>query len=201
MKKVIWDHSADPQFDRREALRLRQLALSVDDDDSETLAWAAMISTYMIVDRESEIEMADRAVALNPNSFHAWHCKGWVYLEAGLQEEAIACFEHAMRVSPIDPLMYSLFTGVGVALLELHHFDEAIVTTKKGLRQNTSFAAAYRCLASAYAHLGQSAEAREAAAHVLETDPGFTISGWIARGGKTHVPLLIEGLRKAGLPE
>jgi len=106
-----------------------------------------------------------------------------------------------MRVSPIDPLMYSLFTGVGVALLELHHFDEAIVTTKKGLRQNTSFAAAYRCLASAYAHLGQSAEAREAAAHVLETDPGFTISGWIARGGKTHVPLLIEGLRKAGLPE
>jgi len=51
------------------------------------------------------------------------------------------------------------------------------------------------------AYLDNVGSGNETAAHVLETDPGFTISGWIARGGKTHVPLLIEGLRKAGLPE
>jgi hypothetical protein len=26
----------------------------------------------------SEIEIADRAVTLNPNSYHAWSCRGWV---------------------------------------------------------------------------------------------------------------------------
>jgi adenylate cyclase len=45
------------------------------------------------------------------------------------------------------------------------------------------------------------AEAREAAARLLEVDPAFTISAWIARGGQNNSKLLIEGLRKAGLPE
>ena len=48
---------------------------------------------------------------------------------------------------------------------------------------------------------GREAEAREAAARVIETDPAFTISAWIARGGQSNSKLIIEGLRKAGLPE
>ena len=43
-----------------------------------------LISAFMVGDCESEIEMADRAVALNPNSFLAWSCRGWVYRIAGL---------------------------------------------------------------------------------------------------------------------
>ena len=80
-------------------------------------------------------------------------------------------------------------------------FDETIAAARKTLRQNPSHSAAYRCLASAFAHLGRDAEAREAAARVLETDPTFTISAWIARGGQSNAKLMIEGLRKAGLPE
>ena len=90
---------------------------------------------------------------------------------------------------------------MGFAFIELGRFDEAIVAGKKAERQNPSWSATYRCLASAFAHLGRDAEAREAAAHLLETDPAFTISSWIARGGQTNSKLLIEGLRKAGLPE
>ena len=67
--------------------------------------------------------------------------------------------------------------------------------------QNPSYVATYRYLASAFAHLGRDTEAREAAARVLETDPTFTISAWIARGGQANSKVLIEGLRKAGLPE
>jgi adenylate cyclase len=80
-------------------------------------------------------------------------------------------------------------------------FDEAIAMGKKALRQNPSYPAAYHNLASAFAHLGRDAEAREAAARVLEVDPSFTISAWIARGGQSNAKLTIEGLRKAGLPE
>jgi adenylate cyclase len=90
---------------------------------------------------------------------------------------------------------------MGQALIELYRFDEAIVAGKKAQRQNSSFSPAYRCLASAFAHLGRDAEAREAAAHLLELDPVFTISAWIARGGQTNAKVMVEGLRKAGLPE
>jgi len=146
----------------------------------------------------------DRAVALNPNSYGAWHARGWGYTIAELPEEALRSFERAIRLSPVDPLLYRPFTGMGVALIELRRFDEAIVAGKKALRQNPSFSAVYRCLASAFAHLGRDAEAHEAAARVLEFDPVFTVSALIARApgpAETGHKLLIEGLRKAGLPE
>jgi len=94
-----------------------------------------------------------------------------------------------------------MLAGMGQALIELGRLDEAIAAGKKALRQPPSFSGAYSCLASALAHLGRDAEAREAAARLLEVDPDFTMSAWIARGGQANSKLMLEGLRKAGLPE
>lgn len=115
--------------------------------------------------------MADRGVALNPNSFNVLHYRGWVYKIAGLPEEAVRSWERAARISPVDPLLHRSLGGMGTALIELRRFDEVIVTGKKAQRQTPSYSSAYRCLASAFAHLGRDAEAREAAAHLLEVDP------------------------------
>ena len=198
---VQFGHAVDPQFERKEAVRLSRLALSIDDGDPDILAWAAIISAFAVGDSESEIEMANRAVALNPNSFHAWNCRGHVNRVAGLLEEAVRSFECAMRVSPIDPNLQYSFAGMGYASIELRRFDDAIAAGKKALRLNRSHSGAYRVLASAFAHLGRVGETREAAARLLEVDPTFTISSWIARGGQSNTKLMIEGLRKAGLPE
>jgi adenylate cyclase len=198
---ILMGYADDPQFERKEAVRLIRLALSIDDGDPETLAWASLTSAYVIGDHESAIEMADGAVALNQNSFDAWFCRGWVQLICGLPAEAVGSLQRAMRMNPVDPLLHRLLVGMGYAFIELGRFDEAIAAGKKALRQNPSFSGACRCLASAFAHLGRDAEAREAAARVLEVDPAFTISAWIARGGQSNAKLLIEGLRLAGLPE
>jgi adenylate cyclase len=201
MLNVVWGYSNDPQFDRKEAVRLARLALSIDNSDPETLARASQTSAWMVGDSEAEIEMADRAIALNPNSFNTWNCRGQVYRIAGLPEEAIRSYERAIRMSPVDPQLHMTLHGIGVASIELRRFDEAIVAGKKALRQKPSFGAAYRCLASAFAHLGRNGEAHDAAARVLEIDPAFTISAYIARGGASNAKLFIEGLRKTGLPE
>jgi adenylate cyclase len=202
MLNVLWGYAVDPQFERKEAVRLLRLALSIDDGDPDTLAWASVTSAFLFGDGESQIETSDRAVALNPNSFNAWHCRGWVYRVAGLPEEAAQSFERAIRLSPVDPLLHRALVGMGLAFIELRRFDEAIAVGKKAQRQSPSYSPAYRCLASAFAHLGRDAEAREAAARLLEVDPAFTISAWVAqRRGRSNATLLIEGLRKAGLPE
>jgi len=199
MQRVLFGYAIDPEFERKEAVRLIQLALSVDEGDPETLANAALVSAYMVGDCESE--MVDRAVALNPNLFLAWHCRGWVYKIAGHLEEALRSFERAARMSPVDTRLHLTFGAMGSAFIELRRFDEAIIAANKARRQSPSYSASYRCLASAFAHLGRDAEAREAAARLLETDPSFTITAWIARGGQSNSKLLIEGLCKAGLPE
>jgi adenylate cyclase len=119
MQNVLTGDAIDPKFERKEAVRLCRLALSIDDGDPETLAFAAVISAFMIGDCESEIEMADRAVALNPNSFTAWGCRGWVYEIAGLPEEAVRSFERANRVSPVDPQLHQSLLALGWPLLSL----------------------------------------------------------------------------------
>jgi adenylate cyclase len=200
-QNVLWGYTIDPQFERNEAVRLLRLALSVDDSDPDTLAWAAFTSANIVGDCESAIELADRAVELNPNSSLAWICRGWVYRVAGLPEEALRSFERAIRMSPVDPMLHRPLTGIGYALVDLGRFEEAIVAGKKARRQNFWYSPTYRCLASAFAHLGRDAEAREAAARLLEVDPGFTVSAWIDRGGQSNAKLMIEGLRKAGLPQ
>jgi len=197
---VALGYASDPQFDCKEAIRLAHLALRIDDGDPDTLSRVAVISASLVGDSEAEIEMADRAVALNPNSWRTWNNRGWVYVMAGLPEEAIQSFERAIRMSPVDPLLHMTFLGIGHSLMGLRRFDEAIVVLKKALRQNPKFMPACRGLASAFAHLGRDAEAHAAAARVLEIDPAFTISTHIARVPKSS-KLFIEGLRKAGLPE
>jgi adenylate cyclase len=200
-QNVLMGYAVDPEFERKEAVRILRVAMSLDDTDPETLAWGGATLAWMIDDCESAIEMVDRAVALNPNSYLAWGSRGWVHKIAGLPEEAVCSFERAIRMSPIDPRLHIALVGIGAAFIELRRFDEAIVAGKKAQRQSPSYSGAYRCLAAAFAHLGRDSEAREAAARLLEVDPSFTITSWIARGGQSNAKLLIEGLRKAGLPE
>jgi len=198
---VVLGYAIDPQFDRNEARRLIRLALSLDENDEAALAEAGHQAAFLDGDYETAIDFADRAVASNPNEARAWRTRGWVYKYAGQYEEAIRSFERGIRLSPLDPLLHTALAGIGFALIELRRFDEAVAVSKKALRQSSSDGVASRGLAAALAHLGRDAEAREAAARFLEVDPTFTISGWIARGGQSNAHLLIEGLRKAGLPE
>jgi adenylate cyclase len=201
LQNVSLGFASNPELDRKEAVRLVRLALSLDENDEGALGIAGWVTAFFNGDFETAIDFADRAVASNPNDARAYRMRGWTYRTAGQYEEAIRSFERSIRLSPLDPALHDSLAGIGQALIELRRFDEAVAVSKKALRQNQSYSATYRGLASALAHLGRDAEAREAAARLLEVDPTFTISGWIARGGQSNSHLLIEGLRKAGLPE
>ena len=69
------------------------------------------------------------------------------------------------------------------------------------MRINTNFSSTWRCVVAALSNLGRDEKEKEAAARVLELDPGFRISEWVKRGHTWRSPLYIEGVRKAGLPE
>jgi adenylate cyclase len=90
---------------------------------------------------------------------------------------------------------------MSVAFIDLGRFDEAVAAAKKALRQNQTFAASYRCLTTALAHLGREAEAKEAATCLLGLEPDFRVSEWVARSGRLQDRTFVDGLRKAGLPE
>lgn len=191
----------DPASEVAEGTRLLRLALTIDANDSDALSIAGRATAYMFGEFDSARDMVDRAVALNPNSALAWEQRGWAYEYAGQHEEAIGSFERAIRLSPLDPLLYSTLTGMSLALISLGRFDEAVGAARKALRKNPNFSSTYRCLLAGLAHLGREEEARDAAARLLELDPNFRISEWVSRGRAWRSPLYVEGVRKAGLPE
>jgi adenylate cyclase len=201
LSNVALGFSTDRQFDRSEAIRLARLALSLDENDYRALTLAGLVNAFFIEDYETAIDYGDRAVASSPNEPFTWRDRGWVYQLAGRYEEAILSFERSIRVSPLDPWLHTGLAGIGYALIELRRFDEAVAVSKKALRQNSSGPLAFRGLASALAHLGRDAEAREAAARLLELDPAFTISGRYSQRTQTNLKLQVEGLQKVGLPE
>jgi adenylate cyclase len=201
LNNVVQGFSTDRQFDRSEAIRLARLALSLDENRAPVLALSGVVTAFLVDNYETAIDYVERAVTSNPNEFGVWAARGWVYQVAGRYEEAILSFERGIRVSPLDPFLHTNLAGIGSALIELRRFDEAVAVIKKALRQNSSDGVAFRGLASALAHLGRDAEAREAAARLLEIDPAFTISERFGRSAQTTSRLLVEGLRKAGVPE
>lgn len=186
-----------------EAMRLLSLALSLDENDPEILACVGAATSFFTADFATAAEMVDRAVALNPNSALAWSLRGHAYVLGGRAAEALGSYERAVRLNPLDPLLYMTLAGMAIAFIELRRFDEAVAVARKAARQNQTYAATYRCLAAALAHLGHEAEMEKAVSRLLELEPNFRISEWVKRGAQWHKHnrLMIEGIRKAGLPE
>jgi adenylate cyclase len=200
IQNVTQGWAADPKSEFADGLRLLQLVLSMDGNDHLALSMLGYAAAWS-GDFDTAREMVDRSIVSNPNAAFAWSTRGWTYQLAGNPEEAIRSFERAVLLSPFDPLLFVTFTKMGVAFIGLGRFDEAVVAAKKALQAKPALPAAYRCLAAALAHLGRSAEAREAAARLLHLKPHFRISEWVARNGPGTDPMYIDGLRKAGIPE
>jgi adenylate cyclase len=199
---IIQGWAPDLKSENEEVARLLRVALGIDENDPEALAFAGNLIAKQSGDLDAAKEMVDRAVALNPNSALVWDQRGYLYQGLGQAEEAIRSFERAIRLSPLDPMNFMAFAGLASAFIRQERFDEAVAAAKKSLRKShQTFTGAYRCLAAALAQLGREAEAREAAVRMLELDPNFRISEWMPGGGRWQSPQFIEGLRKAGLPE
>ncbi len=112
--------------------------------------------------------------------------------------DPVAVSRRLVAVFAADVEGYSRLMGVDEVgtlkgLTERRTILDKLIGDHRGRIANTA--------GDSFAHLGRDAEAREAAARVLEHDPAFTISTYIARGGSSNAKLSIEGLRKAGLPE
>jgi adenylate cyclase len=120
-------------------------------------------------------------------------------------EPAIDAFHRAMRLSPLDPLVFLFTAGIAIAHLIAGRYEEALEWTDRSLHEFPRYAASTRYKVIALAHLGRMEEAREWLKRELELHPGLTIAGvkatYAAAFPTERVTLFVEGYRKVGLPE
>ncbi|TIU32852.1 MAG: tetratricopeptide repeat protein [Mesorhizobium sp.] len=107
-------------------------------------------------------------------------------------------------MSPVDPLMFDMQNALAVAYLFAGRYEEASSWAERSLQEKPDFLGSLRYAAASYAHAGRADEAQKVVSRILALNPGQRISN-LADVMPTCRPadlaLLVEGLRKAGLPE
>jgi adenylate cyclase len=157
-------------------------------------------------DFESAIREDEAAISINPSLAPAYASLGIAKILGGRAEEAFAPLQTAIRLSPRDPLLNVWYFQICHAYTHLGRDADAIEWCRRSVALGPLWFA-YVDLASAYAWTGQSAEAHAAVAELLKLMPNYTVDRW-AHAGFSDNPVflaqyqrIIEGLRKAGLPE
>jgi hypothetical protein len=74
---------------------------------------------------ETGAALVDRALVLNPNLAAAWSASGFLRFSFGDPDLAIDHLARAMRLSPLDPLMFLMHNFAAVAHFLAGRYDEA----------------------------------------------------------------------------
>jgi TolB-like protein/Tfp pilus assembly protein PilF len=151
---------------------------------------------------DEAIAEGKKAVALVPSSALSNATLGTFLAWADRPKEAILVLKNALRLNPF-PIDWQLLY-FGNAYLIAGRYEEALSYYKKAQERNPDNIWSYFFQASIYGHLDREEEARAPAKELLRLNPKFSIEHWVKWPGcknRDKWNLIINGLRKAGLPE
>ena len=192
--------------DISDAASLASRAAELGKNDAVALAFGGLALGYVVGDLEGAVALIDRALACNPNLASAWYASGTVRaFRGGEPDLAIEHLARAMRLSPLDPFIFSMQGVTAFAHFFAGRYDEAAAWAEKAFWERPNILATLRIAAVSNAFAGRLEHARKAVARALELDPQMRISNLKDRIGifrrQEDFAKYAEGLRIAGLPE
>ncbi len=145
------------------------------------------------------------ALRLNPGFAQIYHGIGFTYAVSGSPADAIPYLEKAIQLSPHDPHLTSFTSMRAFAYLILRQYEKALESAEDSMRQPNAMVWPRLFRTSALGHLGRSSEAAQALAELLDFQSGLTCERVTELLYYTKKPddlaHVLQGLRKAGLPE
>ena len=200
-----WDgFVGDRAAEAAEAARLARRAAELDSDDAVALCAAGYALAFAVHDLDDGAAYIERALTLNPNLAMAWHSSGWVKVFLGEPELAVEHLQHAMRLSPLDRLIFRAYGGTAYAHLFAGRYDDACAWAEKAFRARSTYLPAVRVAAASHALAGRQQEAEKAMAYLRPLDPTLRVSNLkdlLPLRRAEDVQKLADGLRKAGLAD
>ena len=146
-------------------------------------------------DRAAAFAALEAALAVSPSSALTYILGSVIFALSGEAERAIDWAERGLRLSPLDPWRSSALLALSVANFHRGRYEEAATAGRKSVQSSPGFSIPHVALAASLAKLGRIEEARAAAARVLELQPVFRYSRFLA--GVNCEPLLAASLSEA----
>ena len=152
---------------------------------------------------DTAIAEARKALELNQYDALAHFWLGAALAFAGRYEEGVPYLETAIEFAPLDPRNTIFRTHLALADLSAGQPERALERLRAAARPQSDFIEAPLVLASVLAHVGKEKEARAVLDRVAVADLGAVERRPFWRRYRYPITkeLVLEGLRKAGLPE
>jgi adenylate cyclase len=201
-QRSVYNWADDIVGSQAMARSLAERAADLSGDDPLILAVLGAVHTFVRNYGTARV-LLERAVVLDPNCAWAWSRLGWIENYADQPHSAIGHFERALRLSPIDPMNFNNYAGIGSAHEILQDYDKAAALYRRALGERPNASWIYRNLASTLSGAGRIEEARQALAEMLRSYPDLTVSKFKQAMVFSNATLdrMAENLRKLGLPD
>lgn len=153
---------------------------------------------------DHSIDELQMSIELNPNLAPAQFSLSRTLMAAGISQEGIEAADVARRLSPNDPMRFAMLSVRANCLAQLGEFEEAVKWVQQATHQSNAHfhilaIAVYIASAAGNLELAQKYKAR-----LLQSRPDYKISDFF-RGfplrNKEHVDLVVDGLKRVGLPD
>jgi adenylate cyclase len=201
-QRSVYNWADDLVGSQAMARSLAERAAEMSGDDPIILAVLGAVHTFVHNHGTARV-LLERAVALDPNAAWAWSRLGWLENYSDQPERAIANFERALRLSPIDPMNFNNYVGIGSAHEIAEDYNEAAAFYRRALEERPNASWIYRNLPGVLSSAGRVEEANRAFADLMRNYPDLTVSKF-KQAMVFSAPVLdrmAENLRKLGLPE
>lgn len=162
--------------DRETAKRLARIAINEGGDIPLALALGAAVRAALSRDHDSALAAADRAITVTNNSAFVLGFVALTQCLCGAYERAIEHAEKAIRLSPLEPLIYYAAFALGLACLFTGRNEDAVTNARKAIDGNQNFAFTHCLLSLACDRLGRRDEAIRAVRGLLKIAPRFRIA-------------------------
>ncbi len=184
-----------------QARKLSDKAVALNDALPLSHFVSGLVSLYR-KDHEKALAAMANAIALDTNYSDAYAVTTRILNLAGRPETGLRPMETAMRLNPQKPQAYLYI--LGTAYFGLRRYEDAANIFNKALARNPTAQRPRMWLVATLSILNQIEDAEWEASEILSLNPDFSISQ-IGRvlpfKNPAHLETLLNGLRKAGLPE
>jgi len=186
--------------DKTEATELARRALAAGGDDPRVMAIAGFVLTRFS-DVAAGLAAARRAHAINPNDLLVLNMAGYSEVLVGDADLAGTLFGRAVELAPNAPESYLNMTGMAFSHFHAKRYQAALEWGQRSLQTFNDWPVTYWVLVAAAAWLGRQSEMAAYVGRLRELTPAVTIAQFERDLSNTQPnwPLLIEGLKKAGL--
>jgi len=201
-QRSVYNWADDIAESQAKARSLAERAAELSGDDPIILAVLGAVHTFVRNYGTARV-LLERALALDPNAAWAWTRLGWIENYADQPLTAIENFERALRLSPLDPMNFNNYVGIGSAHEVAQEYDKAAAFYRRALEERPNASWIYRNLASSLSGAGRIEEAQQAFAEMMRSYPDLTVSKLKQAMVFSNAVLdrMAANLRKLGLPD